>query len=175
MSIQNKFPIVESVRERDIDLLILEELYSQSGFESLFLDLIDKKDFLFKKAYRSMTISDLGELNMKKPESKPSSSSFVYFSPRWLPKDTRLIHKMEKGYFDLELSGKSIDYEKLVIQYESLLPNNISIVVTGISVSFRIETIPLSFDIEFDEQIYILEQIVSSYKVMESFVVNFFK
>lgn len=292
------FPIIESIRERDIDLLILEELYANSGFEKIFLNAIKKPDFTFAKAYRSITTAGLGEtdiqveftaqqkklfilienkvdaefqdaqyerymkraellsapavetsvilvapknyidnksefefaisyedillwfkqkqdarswykseilrlaieqerrgyqvvkdeivtrfwkayyeyiqvnlpeLQMNDPKSKPTSSSFVYFNPKWLPVNTRFIHKMEKGYIDLELSGMANKYEELVEKYTPLLIKDMELVITGKSVSFRLEADPISFDQSFEEQEYILEQVVVNCLKMKEF------
>lgn len=298
---QATFPILESVRERDVDLLILEELYAKTGFETLFLKIIDKQDFSFVKAYRSMTTAGLGEtdiqaefifgqkqlillienkvdaefqnaqyerymkraelltnpstetavilvapqdyiqnksefqyalsyedmlawfsqqgdarswykqellrlaieqerrgyqaikdetvtnfwkryhayisdhlpeLNMPEPKAKPTASSFVYFNPSWIQKSTKLIHKMEKGYLDFQLSNRAPEYDDLLKQYSDILPEYMELVVTGKSVSFRIEVAPLSFDKEFDEQINNLSQLVDAVFLIKEFILK---
>lgn len=285
--------IVESVRERDIDFLIIEELYAGTGFEKLFLGAVDRPSFSFVKAHRSIVNSHLGEtdiqvecrdekgsilhllienkidaifqrdqysrymqraqllvgpsisarvilvapqayidsqdefgysvsyetimewfkkrtddiprslykaeiirlaieqerrgyqavkdelvtavwrqyheyvvthmpeLAMERPGVKPSSSSFVYFHPEWLPKGMRLIHKMEKGYLDLELSGRAGEYETLMQRYASVLDEDTDFVVTNKSVCFRIEVPALSFEKNLDDQESAMRAVVS--------------
>lgn len=295
--------IIEAVRERDIDLLILEELYAKTGFEKLFLEEIKYPNFSFAKAYRSVTTAGLGEtdiqvefisdnkklfllienkvdadfqdaqyerymkradllsgpdittavilvapqsyiqnksefeytlsyekmqnwfaqkndsrswykqellrlaidqerrgyqavkdeivtnfwkkyhlyitehlpeLNMPIPKVRPTSSSFVYFNPKWLPKNTRLIHKMEKGYLDLELSGRASEYDNLITQYNHLL-NGMELVVTGKSVCFRIEITPISFEQDFNNQLNSIDQVIAGMRVIKSFVTTVLK
>lgn len=108
---------------------------------------------------------------MPQPKVKPTASSFVYFSPFWLLKNTRLIHKMEKGYVDLELSGMASQYEELLQDYNKL-PPNMELVMTGKSVSFRLEVEPVSFEKEFEEQEYILKQVVDNCLIFKDFVMT---
>ena len=61
----DQLQIIEAVRERDIDLLILEELYAKTGFEKLFLEEIKYPNFSFSKAYRSVTTAGLGETDIQ--------------------------------------------------------------------------------------------------------------
>ncbi len=294
--------IVESVRERDIDLLILEEFYSQTGFEQLFLRVIQRPDFSFVKAHRSIVTSSLGEtdiqvefkdkngstlhllienkidaefqkdqhsrymqraqllvgpsvsarvilvapetyinsqnefeysvsyesileffkaktsdiprstykaeilrlaieqerrgyqaiqndlvtslwrqyftyiqtympeLGMDKPQVKPSSSSFLYFRPKWLPEGMKLVHKMEKGYLDLALSGKADEYDILTQKYAPLLPEGMELVKTNKSVSFRLELPPLSFEKTLDDQEQVMKQVISHALTYKEFI-----
>jgi len=297
-------PIVESVRERDMDLLILEELYARTGFDALFLNAVGKPDFHFVRAYRSVMSSSLGEtdiqiefsngagktlfillenkvdadfqpnqykryiqraellitpdvlaevvlvapkdyidaqdefkmtvsyeaimewfktklpdthrasyraeivrlaieaerrgyqaikddlvttlwkqyyfyletrmpeLNMKPPKAKPSSSSFLYLYPDWLPEESKLVHKMEKGYLDLELSGMADKQEALMHKYASVLPQGMELVVTGKSASFRFEVPPLSFEKSFDDQEHIVEEVIKQVTLLKAFILE---
>ncbi len=300
------FPIIESVRERDIDLLILEELYAQESFNSLFLNVLNKKDFTFVRAYRSMTMSGLGEtdiqieytnnkgyklyvlvenkvgaefqpaqyerylmranllksdtteayviltapesyikqksdfeyhlsyeqiilwygekdfdknrfiykqellhlaveqerrgyqivrdeqvtqfwkqyylyleehlpeLKMSAPKAKPSQSSFAYFHPKWLPENTRLIHKMNKGYLDFELSGQANSYNEIITKYGHHLSDDMGIVVTNKSLVIRTETKPIDFEKPFEEQIEILQEVIQNTLILKIFIEKHF-
>ncbi len=299
----DQLQIIEAVRERDIDLLILEELYAKTGFEKLFLEEIKYPNFSFSKAYRSVTTAGLGETDiqveftsgkkklfllienkvdadfqdaqyeryMKRaelisspdittavilvapqgyiqnksefeytlsyekirnwfaqtndsrswykqellrlaidqerrgyqavkdeivtnfwkeyylyitermpdsgmpiPKVKPTSSSFVYFNPKWLPQNTRLIHKMEKGYLDLELSGRALEYDNLITQYNHLL-NGMELVITGKSVCFRIEVTPISFEQDFNNQLNSIDQVITGIRAIQSFTMTVLK
>lgn len=294
---KESFPIVEAVRERDIDLLMLEELFSATSFEKLFLEIIQKSEYSFSKAYRSITEAGLGEtdiliectngekklyvlvenkidalfqdaqyeryikrseslakqvnteayvvlvapehyiqnksefeynisyesirdwyitnvserrswykqqlltlaidqerrgyqvvkdeavtklwqeyylfvtdkvpgINMGDPKSKPANSSFVYFKPSIIPLNTRLIHKMEKGYIDFELSGQAEKYTDIVAKYTDVISDDMEIVVTGKSLAIRIEVPTLSFEKTFDEQLPAMGEVVSGLRLM---------
>ena len=69
-------PIVESIRERDIDLLILEEFYSQTGFDKLFLNKINRDNLKFISAYRSVTTAGLGETDLQVEFSDENNQPF---------------------------------------------------------------------------------------------------
>jgi hypothetical protein len=298
--------IVESVRERDIDLLILEEFYSRTGFEQLFLRVIQRPDFSFVGAHRSIVTSSLGEtdiqvefknqngstlhllienkidaefqnaqysrymqraqllvgpsvsarvilvapqayidsqnefeysvsyesileffkaktsdmfrasykaeilrlaieqerrgyqaikndlvtslwrqyftyiqtympeLGMEEPKAKPSSSSFLYFRPKWLPEGMKLVHKMEKGYLDLTLEGKASEYETLMQKYAPVLVDGMSLVETNKSVSFRLELPPLSFEETLDDQEETMRQVIQHAKTFKDFLAKGF-
>lgn len=298
------FPIIESVRERDIDLLILEELFSNTSFEKLFLEKVQKPQYSFSKAYRSITEAGLGEtdilveftdkekklyilienkidalfqdtqyerylkraellakranteayvvlvapenyiknksefeynisyesmrawyatstneehrswykqqvltlaidqerrgyqvvkdeavtkfwkeyflfvtkevpgINMNDPKSKPANSSFVYFKPDLLPLGTRLIHKMEKGYIDLELSGQAENHTDAATKYSDVISEDMEIVVTGKSLAIRIEAPTLSFEKTFDEQLETMNDVVLGLRAMVDWLKN---
>lgn len=297
---KTNIPIVESVRERDIDLLILEEFYSQTGFEKLFLNKINRDNLKFISAYRSMTIAGLGEtdlqvefsyennqpfyllienkigadfqeaqyerylkraeilskdnskvilvapkeyiknksefefdisyeelinffeekknfrseykkeilrlaieqerrgyqvvkdeqitdfwkdyyeyikvnipeLEMPNPKSKPTSSSFVYFKSDWIPKDMKLIHKMEKGNLDLELTGQADKYEEIVEKYKDKLEDGIEIVITGKSVVFRVQVPDLNLREDLENQIDKLNIFIDRYNFLKNWYLS---
>ncbi|MEA4910816.1 hypothetical protein SDC9_21681 [bioreactor metagenome] len=297
---KNNIPIVESVRERDVDLLILEEFYSETGFERLFLNKINKENLKFLCAYRSVTTSGLGEtdlqiefldednktfyllienkidapfqeaqyerylkratalsednskvilvapegyiknknefeyhisyeelsrffenkkgsrneykmeilrlaieqerrgyqiikdeqvtafwkeyyiyvkinipeLEMPDPKSKPSSSSFVYFKSSWVPKNMKLIHKMEKGNLDLELSGQADKYEEIIEKYKENIIEDIEIVVTGKSLVFRTNVPDLNLKNIFEEERDKMEEFISKYNLLKNWFLS---
>ena len=302
----DQLQIIEAVRERDIDLLILEEFYSQTGFDKLFLKVVNKQEYIFSKAYRSVTTAGLGEtdiqieyindvgnklyvlienkvdaefqdaqyeryleranllktdtseayviltapesyikqksefkyhlsyedmkewftnnyseqnrgwykrellrlaidqerrgyqtikdevvtlfwkqyfeyiqevlpeLQMNDPKIKPTQSSFVYFHPKWLPPNMKLIHKMDKGYLDLELSGKAENYDEIVEEYSPKLLENMEIVVTGKSICFRFELPIISFEKSFKEQKEIFVQTTNYCLLLKTFIFQHF-
>lgn len=301
---ETNIPIIESVRERDIDLLILEEFYAETGFGKLFLKVISRTEYVFSKAYRSVTTAGLGEtdvqvefkdivgnklyilienkvdaefqdaqyeryleranllknntcdayviltapesyikqksefeyhlsyedirnwfagsternrgwyksellrlaieqerrgyqatrddvvtlfwkqyfeyiqnvlpeLGMSDPRAKPTQSSFVYFKPKWLPENMRLIHKMDKGYIDLELSGRAENYDEIVEEYTPRLLSNMEIVITGKSICFRFELPAISFEKSFEDQQSTIKMAVDNCVLFKTFIFSF--
>ena len=298
-----RYLIIESVRERDIDLLILEELYARSGFDKLLFDSVNKQDINFIDAYRSVVFGGLGEtdievhcrnnkseglfyilienkidadfqdkqyerytkradliksenintaivliaplsyiknqneftytlsyesilewfdlqkshrswykrellrlaieqerrgyqvkkdeavtnfwmdyfnfikdnlpdVSMPKPKAKPQTSSFVYFKSEWIPSGMRLIHKMEKGVLDLEITGKADQYENLFNKYKDTLGDEIDIVITNKSLCFRIETEHLSIKDSFDDQISCMRKMIDRYSILKKWYMS---
>lgn len=294
-----QYPIIESVRERDIDLLLLEELYAKSGFDKLLFDSIEQKNLVFIDAYRSVVFGGLGEtdievhcknnkngelfyilienkidadfqnnqydryvqraelINNKRintaiilvapssyidnqnefnisisyesihewfdsqktdrswykkellrlaidqerrgyqakkdelvtsfwldyynflqqnlpevimpiPKVKPQTSSFVYFKSDWIPKGMRLIHKMEKGVLDLELTGKADEYENMLNTYRNVLNDQINIVVTNKSLCFRVDVETLLIKEGFSSQPQKVNDMIKKYYVLKN-------
>ncbi len=294
-----QYPIIESVRERDIDLLLLEELYAKSGFDKLLFDSIEQKNLVFIDAYRSVVFGGLGEtdievhcknnkngelfyilienkidanfqnkqydryvqraelINNKRintaiilvapssyidnqnefnisisyesiyewfdsqktdrswykkellrlaidqerrgyqakkdelvtsfwldyynflqqnlpevimpiPKAKPQTSSFVYFKSDWIPKGMRLIHKMEKGVLDLELTGKADEYENMLNTYRNVLNDQINIVVTNKSLCFRVDVETLLIKEGFSSQPQKVNDMIKKYYVLKN-------
>ena len=290
--------IIEAVRERDIDLLILEELYAQTGFDKLFLKLINKSgykfslarhsvvslglgetdvwieftknkkslfillenkidadfqpnqyeryeqkvDFLRKEGHEAFSLliapkkylnssskfdhrisyeeiykwfskfkdnrskyklevinlaikkpensepdeivtnlwsqyylylkNNLPELKMKDPGGKPSNSSFSYFKAHWLPPKTKLVHKMNKGYLDLQISGEAKSHQKFYDTYSKILKKDIGIVVVNKSLAFRIELPPISLQKTLDEQLDTMNEFCKKYHILKNWIID---
>ena len=129
----------------------------------------------FWKEYYAYIQVNLPELNMTEPKAKPTLSSFVYFHPEWLPKNTKLIHKMEKGCIDFELSGRANDHDKIIETYSKLLDSTTDIVVTGKSISFRKELSTLTFKESLDEQREVMKNFVAGYDELKKWVKGNYK
>jgi len=52
---------------------------------------------------RSLTVAP--DLEMKRPGGVPASSGFIYFRPGGIPTRTRLVHKMARGFIDIQFGG----------------------------------------------------------------------
>lgn len=57
----------------------------------------------FWVSYYHLVCDQFPFLNMKKPNNKPSTSSFIYFHPVWLPTWVTLVHKFVHWFFDIQL------------------------------------------------------------------------
>lgn len=85
------------------------------------------------------------ELAMEKPTSKPSASSFIYFSRNSkLPNDISLVHKLTHGYFDLQFKGMGDSLDKMHHRYADTLEEEMIIVKACKSASIRVSVPVLS-------------------------------
>lgn len=62
----------------------------------------------FWERYWELTCEIAPELGLKKPGSKPSHSSFIYFLPPSLPSHVDLYHKVVYGHVDLQFGGMGL-------------------------------------------------------------------
>lgn len=59
----------------------------------------------FWRQYWELTLRIVPELEMQEPIGKPARAGFVKFYPVSLPRGVSLVHKLGKGYVDLQFSG----------------------------------------------------------------------
>ena len=59
----------------------------------------------FWREYWKIADSHWPELRMRKPQDKPATSSFIYFSPLGLANNVVLVHKVPYGNVDLQFGG----------------------------------------------------------------------
>ena len=59
----------------------------------------------FWRQYWELTLRIAPELEMKEPIGKPARAGFIKFDPVSLPRGVSLVHKLGKGYVDLQFSG----------------------------------------------------------------------
>ena len=89
------------------------------------------------------------ELEYRKPRAVASGNSWIRFNPNILPSKITIIHKGKYGYVDLQISDK--DIQNFSDKYKSKLNDNMSIHLTGKSISVRI-VVPIILDIERIEE-----------------------
>ena len=92
------------------------------------------------------------ELEMKEPNKKPSKSSWIHFYPSTLPKNIHIVHKLEKGFVDLQMDGIAQEADRLIPEFQSWIPESVSIEVTGKSLSLRIDVPMVNHFAEFEAQ-----------------------
>lgn len=79
------------------------------------------------------------DLELARPSKKPAKSCWIAFKPKSLPKGIRIVHKLDRGYVDLEIRGAAKDAEQLIAKLQEVIPKNVSIEITGKSLSLRHE------------------------------------
>jgi hypothetical protein len=109
----------------------------------------DQKVSKFWLKYWELASVKYPQLGMRQPGLKPSKSSFVYFQPAELEKDFRLVHKMEHGSVDLQISGISSHLPEIE---EGLADLDMLVVPVGKSIAIRFETPVISMASGFEKK-----------------------
>ena len=109
----------------------------------------DENTDRFYHYYEELVRETHPELEYRKPRAVASGNSWIRFNPNILPSKVTIIHKGKYGYVDLQISG--MDIEKFSNKYKSKLKDNMSIHLTGKSISVRI-VVPIILDIERIEE-----------------------
>ena len=73
-----------------------------------------------------------------KPKEVASGNSWIVFHPKIFLSKVKIIHKCERGYIDLQISGKEIN--KFSGNFKNKLNEKMSIHKTGKSISVRMIT-----------------------------------
>ncbi len=113
----------------------------------------DEDVSVFWQEYWGAAVKYYPRLHMKKPDrDKPWGADFLGFKPVELIEEARLIHKLERGTVDLELSGIGHALEQVRKDLATHLKEGMRLVKTGKSVSVRYETAALDLSKPFDTQ-----------------------
>ncbi len=91
----------------------------------------------FWQEYWKLASSDAPELRMPRPGPKPAISNFIYFRPRGLPPDAKLIHKVLYGHVDIQFAGRAEDIDALEREYSGILEEGMHIQRAGKSAVIR--------------------------------------
>jgi hypothetical protein len=92
-------------------------------------------------------------LSMQQPAKKPGNSRWIRFMPAALGAKKSIIHKLDKGYVDLQIDSAGERVESLEVDYKASLDQDMEIVRTGKSASIRISVPPIDLFKEFEQQI----------------------
>lgn len=108
---------------------------------------------LFWKKYWQLCGKNAPELGMKEPRHNiPAGSSWFYFHPDGLEANYKLCHKGDRGFVDLQLSGKGNETEELKKQFKSALTKEMAIVKANKSAAIRIKVDKIDVQGDFDSQ-----------------------
>lgn len=106
----------------------------------------------FWTAYYQLATAAAPRLQMRRPGSKPSGSSFIYFKPRGLPKRARICHKLGLGVVDLQLRGMARRIAELRNAVGERLASGMRIDVASGSAAIRILTPIIDMSEPFEDQ-----------------------
>jgi len=142
----------KSLRERGrykAGLLKLAIEKSRRGYRPIR----DEKTASFWKKYWRLANRISPELGMKEPKDDiPIGSSFIIFKPKGMKRGLSLVHKTEKGFADLELSGKGSMLNSLTKEYSHLLGKRMSVEKAYKSAVIRIHVDKLNMQKDFNYQ-----------------------
>ena len=106
----------------------------------------------FWREYWGLCMDDAPELGMPEPGPKPAGSTFIYFLDADIPDGLSLVHKLHKGFFDLQFAGRGGDTAKMGIEYGHLLSEGMRIDRAEKSAVIRICVPSMSVARAFAEQ-----------------------
>lgn len=111
----------------------------------------------FHTAYWQVQLEVAPELEMKRPEARGGSSTFIVFRPRFFEVDRKrrfceFQHKVEKGYLDFELRGRGAVRREFLEQHGAAIPPWMSVERASGSLAIRVQTTRLDVNSRFDEQ-----------------------
>jgi hypothetical protein len=78
------------------------------------------------------------ELGMPRPREIPANSDFIYFKPSGIPKEIKVVHKMEKGFLDLQISRGAEQIQRIEQASKNLISSDMRIVPAGKSAAIRL-------------------------------------
>ena len=109
----------------------------------------DEKVTEFWQKYWELAYFEAPELEMKKPGIKPAKSDWPEFRPNNLNKSFVIVHKLQRGHIDLQITGGAEKIEDI----QALLVNiDAEVVKTGKSASVRMFIEPIDRFQSFEEQ-----------------------
>ena len=82
----------------------------------------------------------------------PINSSFIYFKPQGLKDGFKVIHKVDRGFVDLEFSGQGNQIDQLKERYKPLLKPGMIIERTKKSAVVRIVIEEINLHGSFEQQ-----------------------
>jgi len=148
-------------------MLAIEEL--RRGYHPIR----DESTTTFWRRYWECVTELAPELNMKVPRNDiPKRSVWFSFQPKDLPKGISLIHKADRGYIDLQLSGRGDQIEQIHQDLGSFLEPSMVIVRTGKSAVVRIEVPLLFLQQDFDSQKETVQKEIQEVKALHQWAVN---
>lgn len=117
---------------------------------------VDKQVTDFWKGYWRIASTEFPELTMPEPGNKPAGAAWIELRPRSLGASRRLLHKLNDGFVDLQLDGAAREFEILKLKNQALLGDDLELVPTGRSASFRITVQSIDYHGEAEAQIHLV-------------------
>jgi len=106
----------------------------------------------FWHAYWQFSGFNAPELSMKRPGGKPAGSTWIYFAPPNLPRETWLVHKLADGYVELTIGGAAGRIGEMQTKLQALLESRMIIERAGMSAAIRIPVPTINAGRLFTEQ-----------------------
>ena len=78
------------------------------------------------------------QLEMKRPGHKPTDADWPYFRPGTLNKSFNVVHKLGRGYVDLQISGAAGHLDELSNKYQMVVTDEMEFVTASKSAAIRI-------------------------------------
>jgi hypothetical protein len=103
----------------------------------------------FWRKYWEFSNTQHPDLEMKQPGIKPANSDWPYFQPSLLDRRFTIVHKLERGYVDLQISGAA---DKLELLRGLVSEIEVEVAQAGKSAAIRIKVGSINRFATFDSQ-----------------------
>jgi hypothetical protein len=103
----------------------------------------------FWRKYWEFSTNQHPDLEMKQPGIKPANSDWPYFQPSLLDRRFSIVHKLERGYVDLQISGAA---DKLELLRDLVSEIKVEVAKAGKSAAVRIKVGSINRFSSFDSQ-----------------------
>lgn len=103
-------------------------------------------------AYWELARDAAPELEMEEPGPKPGGATWIGFRPPELPPGTWIVHKLERGFVDLQLPGRGPHLSRVRQQFEPLLEDDMQIARASKSAALRIHVPKLDVNASLSSQ-----------------------
>lgn len=110
----------------------------------------DERVTEFWSKYWTLAVQQYPDLEMKKPGLKPANSDWPMFYPLLLDKDLAIVHKLDRGDVDLEISGAASKIDELKANFADI--KDVEVVKAGKSAAIRIKVGRIDRFVSFESQ-----------------------
>ncbi|WP_404365615.1 hypothetical protein [Marinobacter sp.] len=106
----------------------------------------------FWREYWLCSCEHAPELEMQEPGGKPAGSTFVSFHPPEMPRGINLVHKLTRGYVDLQVHGAAVRLNSLRAQLQPVLAERMTVTRASKSGAVRLSVPRLDTSRPVDSQ-----------------------
>lgn len=116
----------------------------------------------FIHRYWEMVCAIEFDLKMSEPKGNSSGSTFIQFRSNGLPKGLSIVHKLDRGFVDLQVAGWGDRVHELKTQTASILYKDMTVEHASKSAAIRLHVACLNVDRSPDEQIDAIKEGVAT-------------
>ncbi len=125
----------------------------------------------FVSDYYAFASEEYAHLGIQEAKPRPAGSTWVMFYPKSLPENINLVHQLTAGLVKVFFKGQAESFDALREKYDSKLPDNASIKITGKSVAISINVPKIDpLSISFSEQKETVIKALQKLSVLEKLV-----
>lgn len=132
-----------------------KEMLLQAAIEKSsrgYSPLVDGAVSSFQHRYWEMVYTLEPDIKMNEPKGRPSGSTFIQFRATGLPKGLAVVHKVDRGFVDLQFAGWGERVPALRTLTEAIREDDMTVECAAGSAAVRLRVPPLNVARAADEQ-----------------------